>query len=125
VGNGIRAIAHRLARRRRPEHGVRCSGQLLLEVTMVLVIVIFAVNVALDRPVLDALLFTLALAVGLTPQLLPAIVTVTLSRGARHMAAERVIVRRLASIEDLGGMEVLCTDKTGTITRGVVTLHGV
>lgn len=122
------AIAHRLEMRPPAtefEHGVRRFGQLLLEVTMVLVVVIFAINIALDRPVLDALLFTLALAVGLTPQLLPAIVTVTLSRGARHMAAERVIVRRLASIEDLGGMEVLCTDKTGTITRGVVTLHGV
>lgn len=105
------------------ERGVRRFGYLLLEIATVLVIGIFAVNVALDRPVLDALLFTLALAVGLTPQLLPAIVSVTLSQGARHMAAERVIVRRLAAIEDLGGMDVLCTDKTGTITEGVAAVH--
>ena len=105
------------------EIGVRHFGYLLLEVTLVLVIGIFAINVALHRPVLDALLFTLALAVGLTPQLLPAIVLVTLSVGARHMATERVIVRRLSSIEDLGGMEILCTDKTGTITEGNVVAH--
>jgi Mg2+-importing ATPase len=119
-------IAHQLVRRpayTEFELGVRRFGHLLLEITTVLVVVIFAVNVALDRPVLDALLFTLALAVGLTPQLLPAIVSVTLSQGARHMAGERVIVRRLASIEDLGGMQILCTDKTGTITEGIVTLH--
>jgi Mg2+-importing ATPase len=105
------------------ELGVRRFGHLLLEITTVLVIVILAINVALDRPVLEALLFTLALAVGLTPQLLPAIVSVTLSQGARHMAAERVLVRRLASIEDLGGMQILCVDKTGTITEGTVALH--
>lgn len=120
------AIARQL-RKRAPdtefELGVRRFGYLLLEVTFVLVICIFSINVALHRPVLDALLFTLALAVGLTPQLLPAIVSVTLSQGARHMAAQRVIVRRLASIEDLGGMDVLCTDKTGTITEGVVALQ--
>jgi Mg2+-importing ATPase len=122
------AIAHRLAASA-PEtefqKGVRRFGQLLLEIAIVLVVVIFAINVARERPVIDALLFTLALAVGLTPQLLPAIVTVTLSQGARHMAAQRVIVRRLASIEDLGGMDILCTDKTGTITEGVVSVHAV
>jgi len=120
------AIARRLAVRPPDtefEHGVRRFGYLLLEVTMVLVVAIFAINVALHRPVLDALLFTLALAVGLTPQLLPAIVSVTLSQGARHMARENVIVRRLTSIEDLGGMELLCTDKTGTITEGKVQVH--
>jgi Mg2+-importing ATPase len=105
------------------EVGIRHFGYLLLEITMVLVICIFAINVALHRPVLDTLLFTLALAVGLTPQLLPAIVSVTLSQGARHMAAQDVIVRRLASIEDLGEMEILCTDKTGTLTQGSVALH--
>jgi Mg2+-importing ATPase len=107
------------------ELGVRHFGYLLLEITFVLVLIAFAANVALHRPVLDSLLFTLALAVGLTPQLLPAIVSVTLSQGARHMAAERVIVRRLASIEDLGGMQILCTDKTGTITEGVVSVRAV
>lgn len=120
------AIALRLALRPPEtefERGVRRFGYLLLEIATTLVIVIFAVNVALDRPVLDALLFTLALAVGLTPQLLPAIVSVTLAQGARHMARERVLVRRLTAIEDLGGMEILCTDKTGTITEGVVAVH--
>lgn len=105
------------------QRGVRRFGYLLLEITTVLVIVILSLNVALGRPVLDTLLFTLALAVGLTPQLLPAIVSVTLSQGARHMARERVIVRRLASIEDLGGMEILCIDKTGTVTEGAVAVH--
>ncbi len=121
-------IARRLAQQPQEtefERGVRRFGALLLQITLVLVIIIFAVNVALHRPVLDALLFTLALAVGLTPQLLPAIVSVTLAQGARHMAAARVIVRRLAAIEDLGGMDVLCTDKTGTITEGTVAVHGV
>jgi Mg2+-importing ATPase len=119
-------IAQRLALRPPEtefELGVRHFGYLLLEITFVLVIVTFAANVGLHRPVLDSLLFTLALAVGLTPQLLPAIVSVTLSQGARHMAVQRVIVRRLASIEDLGGMEILCTDKTGTITEGVVSVR--
>jgi Mg2+-importing ATPase len=119
-------IAHRLALRPPEtefELGVRHFGYLLLEITSVLVLIAFVANIALHRPVLDSLLFTLALAVGLTPQLLPAIVSITLSQGARHMAAERVIVRRLASIEDLGGMEILCTDKTGTITEGLVSVR--
>jgi Mg2+-importing ATPase len=105
------------------EIGVRHFGYLLLQITTVFAIVIFSVNVALHRPVLDALLFTLALSVGLTPQLLPAIVSVTLAHGARRMSEQRVIVRRLASIEDLGGMEILCTDKTGTLTEGVVAVN--
>ena len=120
------SIAQRLAHRPPEtefERGIRHFGYLLLYIAMVLAIVIFAVNVALHRPVLETLLFTLALAVGLTPQLLPAIVSVTLSQGARHMARERVIVRRLGSIEDLGGMSILCTDKTGTITEGVIGVH--
>lgn len=120
------AIAQRLAMRPPAtefEHSVRRFGNLILELALVLVVVIFAINVSLDRPVLEALLFTLALGLGLTPELLPAIVTVTLSQGARHMAAERVIVRRLASIADLGGMDILCADKTGTITEGVVAVH--
>ena len=95
-----------------------------MNVALLLALVIFAVNVAFERPVLDAFLFTLALVVGLTPQLLPAIVSVTLAQGARRMAREQVIVRRLVAIEDLGGMTVLCTDKTGTLTEGVVRLHG-
>jgi Mg2+-importing ATPase len=105
------------------EHGVRRFGALLLEVTLVLVITIFAVNVYLQRPVLDSFLFALALAVGLTPQLLPAIISVNLAKGARRMAAQQVIVRRLAAIEDFGSMDLLCADKTGTLTEGTVTVQ--
>jgi P-type Mg2+ transporter len=105
------------------EHGVRRFGYFLMEVTLVLVIAIFAINVYLARPFLDSLLFSLALAVGLTPQLLPAIISVNLSHGAKAMAREKVIVKRLASIENFGSMNVLCADKTGTLTEGVVHLH--
>ena len=104
------------------EHGIRRFGYLLLEVTLLLVLAIFAINVFLHRPVLESFLFALAIAVGLTPQLLPAIITVNLAHGARRMARQRVIVRRLASIESLGGMDVLCSDKTGTLTEGKVRL---
>jgi P-type Mg2+ transporter len=100
------------------ERGVRRFGVFLMEVTLVLVVAIFAVNVYLDKPVADSFLFALALAVGLTPQLLPAIVSVTLARGAKGMAAKKVIVKRLASIENFGSMDVLCSDKTGTLTEG-------
>ncbi len=105
------------------ERGVRRFGVFLLQVTILLVLVIFALNVALRRPWLDTFLFTLALAVGLTPQLLPAIVSVTLSYGARRMARRQVVVRRLVAIQDFGGMSVLCTDKTGTLTLGAVQFH--
>jgi Mg2+-importing ATPase len=105
------------------EHGVRRFGYLLLEVTLVLVIAIFAVNVYLARAVLDSFLFALALAVGLTPQLLPAIVSVNLARGARRMAERQVIVKRLSAIENFGSMDVLCSDKTGTLTEGRVRVH--
>jgi Mg2+-importing ATPase len=106
------------------EHGLRRFGYLLMEVTLLLVLGIFAANVAFHRPVLESLMFSLALAIGLTPQLLPAIVAVNLSRGASRMAAEKTIVRRLASIENLGSMTVLCCDKTGTLTEGRLTFAG-
>ncbi len=102
------------------EHGVRRFGYLLMEVTLVLVIAIFAINVYLARPVLDSFLFSLALAVGLTPQLLPAIISINLSHGAKRMARKKVIVKRLASIENFGTMNVICSDKTGTLTEGTV-----
>jgi Mg2+-importing ATPase len=105
------------------EHGVRRFGYFLLEVTLTLVFAIFAVNVYLGRPVLDSLLFSLALAVGLTPQLLPAIIAVNLSHGAKRMAAREVIVKRLSSIENFGSMNVLCSDKTGTLTEGVIRIR--
>jgi Mg2+-importing ATPase len=105
------------------ERGLRSFGYLLMRVGAVLIAVVFVINVMSSRPVFDSLLFSLALAVGITPQLLPAIVTLTLSRGARRMASERVIVKRLSSIEDLGSMDILCVDKTGTLTVGTVSLE--
>ena len=107
------------------EHGVRHFGYLLLQVTLVLTLFVLAVNIGRHRPLLESLLFTLALAVGLAPELLPAIVSVTLAHGARAMARARVIVKRLSAIENLGAMTVLCLDKTGTITEGVVRLQSV
>jgi len=104
------------------ERGIRKFGYMLMEVTLLLVFVIFAVNVYLHKPVLDSFLFSLALAVGLTPQLLPAIISVNLSTGARRMARKQVIVKRLSSIENFGSMNILCSDKTGTITEGKVKL---
>ena len=94
-----------------------------MEVTLVLVVAIFAINVYLARPVLDSFLFSLALAVGLTPQLLPAIISINLAHGAKRMAREKVIVKRLASIENFGSMNVICADKTGTLTEGIVHLQ--
>jgi Mg2+-importing ATPase len=105
------------------EHGVRRFGYFLMEITMLLVISIFAINTYMRRPVLEALLFSLALAVGLTPQLLPAIISVNLAHGAKRMAQQKVIVKRLASIENFGSMNVLCSDKTGTLTEGVVRVN--
>ncbi|MBL7187526.1 MAG: magnesium-translocating P-type ATPase [Phycisphaerae bacterium] len=105
------------------EHGLRRFGYFLMEVTLFLVVIIFAINVYLDRPVIEAFLFSLALAVGLTPQLLPSIVSVNLAHGAREMARNKVIVRHLPSIENFGSMNVLCCDKTGTLTEGVVELN--
>lgn len=104
------------------ERGIRQFGYLLLEVTVVLVVAIFAVNVYLARPVLEAFLFSLALAVGLTPQLLPAIISINLAHGAKRMAQKKVIVKRLASIENFGSMTVFCSDKTGTLTEGLVRM---
>ncbi|MGB8984064.1 MAG: HAD-IC family P-type ATPase, partial [Anaerolineales bacterium] len=105
------------------EHGVKRFGYLLMEITLVLVIAIFAINVYFARSVLDSFLFALALAVGLTPTLLPAIISINLAHGAKRMALNKVIVKRLASIENFGSMNVLCSDKTGTLTEGVVKLH--
>ena len=106
------------------ERGVRRFGNLLVEVTLTLVIAIFAVNVYLERPVLDSFLFALALAVGLTPQLLPVIIGINLAKGAKRMARKKVIVKRLEAIENFGSMNVLCVDKTGTLTEGAVRLRG-
>ena len=105
------------------ERGIRRFGYFLGEVTLVLVVIIFAINVYLQRPVLESFLFSLALAVGLTPQLLPAIISINLAHGAKKMAEKKVIVKRLASIENFGSMNVICSDKTGTLTEGVVQVE--
>ena len=102
--------------------GVRQFGYLLIKVMIIMVLFVLVASQVLGRPFIESLLFAVALAVGITPELLPAIVTVTLSAGARAMAKEGVIVRRLEALENLGSMDVLCTDKTGTLTEGVVTL---
>lgn len=120
-------IAHRLELRP-PEtefdRGVRQFGYLLLAAMMIMTIAVLVVNLLLGRPLVETLLFSIALAVGLSPELLPAILSVNLARGAAAMASHGVLVRRLPAIENLGSMDILCTDKTGTLTEGVVTLDG-
>ena len=119
------AIARRLLERAPQtdfQQGVRAFGFLITRVTLILVVGVFAINVALDRPLFDALLFSIALAVGLTPELLPAIVTLNLTRGARALAAHGVLVKRLPAIQNMGSITVLCTDKTGTLTQGKLEL---
>jgi len=119
------AIAARL-RARPPEtefqRGVRQFGYLLIRVMVIIVFFVLIVNAFLDRPAVESLLFAVALAVGLSPELLPAIISVTLSTGARAMAQQGVIVRHLEAIENLGSMDILCTDKTGTLTAGAISL---
>ncbi len=101
--------------------GLRDFSLLLVRVTVVLAGSILLINVALGRSLLESVLFALAIAVGLTPQLLPAIVTISLSTGAKRLAQRKVVVKRLVSIEDLGNIVVLFTDKTGTLTEGEIT----
>ena len=105
------------------EKGVRRFGYFLMEVTFFLLIAIFVFNIYLARPLLESILFALALSVGLTPQLLPAIIAINLAHGARQMAKKNVIVKRLASIENFGSMNILCADKTGTLTSGEIKLQ--
>jgi P-type Mg2+ transporter len=102
--------------------GIRQFGYLISELTIFLVLFVFAVNAAFNRDLLESILFALALAVGLTPELLPMIITVVLSRGATSMAGKDVIVKKLSSIQDLGSMDMLCTDKTGTLTENRIEL---
>jgi Mg2+-importing ATPase len=106
------------------DRGVRRFGYLLTSMMLVIVFVVFIVHVVNGRPAMETLLFSIALAVGLSPELLPAILSVNLARGAQMMARHGVLVRHLNAIENLGSMDVLCTDKTGTLTEGVVVLEG-
>jgi Mg2+-importing ATPase len=101
--------------------GLRSFSMLLVKVAAILTTSIFVVNVVLSRGLIEALLFSLAIAIGITPQLLPAIVSLSLSTGARQLARRKVLVKRLVTIEDLGNIEILFTDKTGTLTEGAIT----
>ncbi|MDE2377012.1 magnesium-translocating P-type ATPase [Bradyrhizobium sp.] len=119
------AAASALAEAQAPspfERDLREFGLVVARATLALALIVLTMRVVFGRPVMDSLLFAVALAVGLTPELLPMITTVTLSRGALRMAGRKVIVKRLASIHDLGAMTILCTDKTGTLTSAEITL---
>jgi Mg2+-importing ATPase len=104
------------------QRGVRSYGTMLITLTLALAIGIFGINALLGHPIISSLLFSLAVAIGLVPELMPAIVTISLSQGARRMGKVQVIAKRLLSIEDFGNMNVLCSDKTGTLTEGKITL---
>lgn len=105
------------------ERGVRHFGYLLMQIILLLVLFVFAINVFAARPPIESLLFAIALAVGIAPEMLPVIVTITLSAGAKQMAGRGVIVRRLNAIENFGNMDTLCVDKTGTLTEGSIQLN--
>ena len=101
--------------------GLRKFSMLLVYVAGALTTSIFVINVLLHSPIIDALLFSLAIAVGITPQLLPAVVSTSLAAGSRRLARRKVLVKRLVCIEDLGDVDVLFTDKTGTLTEGRIS----
>ncbi len=106
------------------QKGLSQFGGLIVRIIIILSVGIFAINAALGRSLIDSLLFALAIAVGLTPELLPIIVTISLSHGAGKLAKKRVICKQLIAIENLGNMDVLCTDKTGTLTNGQIVVTG-
>ncbi|MGB3413744.1 MAG: HAD-IC family P-type ATPase, partial [Microbacteriaceae bacterium] len=101
--------------------GLKRFSMLLLQIAIVLTTLIFIANLVLQRPLIDSLLFSLAIAVGITPQLLPAVVSTSLATGTRRLARKKVLVKRLVCIEDLGDMDILVTDKTGTLTEGQIS----
>lgn len=105
------------------ETGVKKFGYMIMRVTIVLALLILIVNIFLGKAISDSVLFALALAVGMAPELLPAIVTITLSAGAKRMAEKKVIVKKLSSIQNLGAVNIFCFDKTGTLTEGVVKVQ--
>lgn len=105
------------------ERGTRNFGLLIMRLTLLLVLFVLLVNTLFRRPLLESFLFAVALAVGLTPELLPMVISVTLSHGALRMADKKVIVKRLAAVQDLGSMDVFCTDKTGTLTEARIRLE--
>jgi Mg2+-importing ATPase len=125
-GTVLGGVSESITRRAPPsafEEGTRSFGLLIMRLTLLLALFVILVNAFFHRPWLESFLFAVALAVGLTPELLPMVVSVTLARGAIRMAAKKVIVKRLAAIHDLGSMDVLCTDKTGTLTEARIRLE--
>ena len=106
------------------EKGIRDFGFFLMKITLVLSLFILVVNLLNHKNVIESALFALALAVGMAPELLPAITTIAMSAGAKRMLAKKVIVKKLASIQNLGEINLLCTDKTGTITEGAIKVAG-
>ncbi len=107
------------------EKGIKDFGYFLMKITLVLSIFILVVNLLNHKSVIDSALFALALAVGMAPELLPAITTIAMSAGAKRMLQKKVIVKKLASIQNLGEVNLLCTDKTGTITEGAIKVTGL
>ncbi len=105
------------------ERGTQAFGALILRLTVILVLTVLLINAAFHRPLFESFLFAVALAVGLTPELLPMVLSVTLSQGAMRLARRGVIVKRLSAVQELGGIDVLCTDKTGTLTEGHIRLE--
>lgn len=107
------------------EKGIASFGYLLLRVTIALAVTIVLVNIYFKRPVIDSLIFGLALSIGMAPEMLPAIMTIAMSVGAKRMSAQKVIVKKLASIQNLGEVNLLCSDKTGTLTEGVLKVSSI
>jgi len=126
AATSIGAIADTLSLEPPPtafEIGTRRFGMLIMRLTVLMVLFVLMVNTLSHKPMLESFLFAIALAVGLTPELLPMVISVTLSRGALRMAKRHVIVKRLAAVQNLGSMDVLCTDKTGTLTEAKIVLE--
>ena len=126
TGTAMGAIADSLTQQAPPtsfELGMRRFGMVILRLTFLLVLFVLLVNALMHRPLLESFLFAVALAVGLTPELLPMVVSVTLSRGAMRMAGQGIVVKRPSAIQDLGSMDVLCTDKTGTLTEARIRME--
>lgn len=130
ISTGVNTVYGRLAEKLAEpevetefERGIKGFGSLIVKIISVLVVLIFVINSGLaHKDFFSSLMFSLALAVGLTPELLPMIMSVTLARGSQNMANKGVIVKRLNSIHDFGGMDILCTDKTGTLTENRIEL---
>jgi Mg2+-importing ATPase len=107
------------------EKGIKDFGFLLMKITLVLSVFILVINVINQKPIIDSALFALALAVGMAPELLPAVTTIAMSAGAKRLLEKKVIVKKLNSIQNLGEVNLLCTDKTGTITEGVIRVESI